>query len=400
MHIRTGVAAVFLATVVFCGCQRSVKTEPEPAVTEGQSQPAQSAEKPAPAKPKPPSNEYKTSWQENCSVERAFAAGAKVLEDLGLRQEARQTRMVQTRDPRTGRTIAQRVPVSERGGASDSLSAFLEANTTGDIQFKVRMLLMPPESTEITIAATSISQPQDVLKKQSDHLKQKISEAIGQQPLQEEPVPYPQSMIFDCGTSQVYDALYKWADKKGFNRNNGGGGDQYYKTFACNSASNIQFQFSMRLIDVNKTKLEISIFNYENKDEFKLVLADLLKSLEALKTVNTQPQAASEPKPYPEELLINYTVGDVAQALGNWIDKMRFQEKQSSGDQFVRTVTCVTASKIRFTFRMNLVESNQTKLRIWIRDYAEKEDFPMILRSLQEVLKTWEEGNKTVEAVS
>lgn len=399
MNIRVCLGAICLMILVSGGCQRSVKTGAEPTVTEGQSQPAQSAEKPARAKPKPPLNEYKVSWQEDCSVEQAFAMGAKVLEDLGLRQETRQTRVVQTRDRQTGRTITQRVPVSERGGASDSLSAVLEANTTGDIQFKIRILLMPPQSSEITITAASASQPQDVLKKQSDYLRQKISEAIAQSPLQEEPVPYPQTMTFDYNTDQVYDVLLRWAEKKGFKRD-GGGGDPYYKTFSCETASNIRFQFSMRLIEANKTKLEMNIYNYENKDEFRMILADLMESLEALKTANVLPQAASEPKPYPEELLVNYTVGDVALALEKWIDQMRFQEKQSSGDQFVRTVTCVTASKIRFNFRMNLVESNQTKLRIWIRDYAQKEDFPMILKSLQEVLKTLEEGNPTVEAVS
>lgn len=378
LPILAGLTAVFL----FAGCQRSAIQPVEPTAAEAAA--SKPDTKPAPAKPQVILNEYKVSWNEECEVEQAFAAASKVLEDLGLRLSPDRTRTVPVRDPRTGRTIAQTVPVSDRYGATDALSAFLETTTTGQIKLEIRMLFMPPDSSEIAITATSASQPEHVLKKQSDYLKQRISEKIQQPMLSEEPVPYPQTMTFDSSPDAVHGILIQWADRKGFRRETSSESDRYYKTLLCSSASVIRFQFTMRLVDENETRLEIKIDNYQGKGEFKMILRELLESLES---VETQPNTAQEPVPYPEELILNADLPTVSAVLAQWMSDKQFNPEQSSGDRFTRSAGCTTASQIRFRFYMKLMNDSQTKLRIYVSNYKDKEDFPLILKSLEDVLK-------------
>jgi len=383
MNRRVGLSVtLFLLVFALSACHKSAVQTAETSVQTPAEDASQANEQAASEKPKPPLKEYRETWREECAVEQAYLAAVSVLEDLGLRQSSGQSRTVTTRDPRTGRTITQQVP-SGSGGRSDGLSAFLEAGTTAGIQYRINMLLVPPASTEITIFASSQNQPESILRSQSEYLRQKIAEAIQQGPVQEESVPYPKVMVFDSGTNGVYSSLIQWATKQGFKLNTSEG-DQYYRSLSCTSASGIQFQFFIRLIESNKTKLEMNVSDYQNKEEFAVILQGLT---EALENSNDSPSAAEEPVPYPESVIINSRIDPIATSIEDWIGRMGFGEKKMYGDQFVRTMTCKTASSIRFTFKMNLIDTNQTKLQIWIRDYDHREEFPMILQSLKELLE-------------
>ena len=98
------------------------------------------------------------------------------------------------------------------------------------------------------------------------------------------------------------------------------------------------------------------------------------------------PQAAKEQMPCPETLVLNRSVDDVSGALGAWIKNMGFSPEQSYGDSFYRYVGCRTGSGIRLKFWMKLIDADKTKLQIRITDYERREDFPMILKSLEGVL--------------
>ena len=149
----------------------------------------------------------------------------------------------------------------------------------------------------IAITATSANQPNEVLEQQVSYLKQKIGEAIEQEPPQtagEVQLPYPESMVFNCPVDEVYNALYQWADKQGFDRNSSGGRDRYYRTVTCETASDIRFLFTLRLIDANKTKMQIVINNYEDKDEFPMILKGLEDALNGLKESNAAAADSAE----------------------------------------------------------------------------------------------------------
>lgn len=278
MKIRVWlVLLAVVCAVLLSGCQGSAAKTEKSAVA------APEEEKPCSKKPsKPvPQIEYKVSWEEKCLVEQAFDAGAMVLEDLGLAGN-RKSRQVRRRDPRTGRMVLKREYDSSQYGRNDGFSAFLRTNTTAGIEFQINILLLPPETSAITVIATSRDQSKEVLKRQSEYLKQKINEMIQQGPAQEESTPYPEMMVFDRTVDEVYDVIYhRWMEREGFNHQNSGG-DKYYKTIECKCASEIYFRFEMRMIDTNKTKLEIRVSHYEGKEEFGMILKSLLDILQSI----------------------------------------------------------------------------------------------------------------------
>jgi hypothetical protein len=182
----------------------------------------------------------------------------------------------------------------------------------------------------------------------------------------------------------VYNSIYAWAERQGFERDGSSSYDKYYRGITCKTGSNIRFEFTMRLVDANQTKLEINTLYYEGKDEFKLILQSLMDVLDSLKTAT--PRAAQEKVPYPKTLVLNCSVDTVADAISGWIGQMSFKGDQTRGDQFYRYLGCRTGSGIRLWFEMRLIGENKTRLLINASGYANKEEFPMILKSFEDIL--------------
>jgi hypothetical protein len=342
-------------------------------------------------KPKPPKpDEFAVRWEEDCPVQKAFEASAWVLEDLGLAQDLTSYTTQRVRDPRTGRIQVRQVTSGNRSARRDGLSAYLEGHATADIKFAISILLTPPESSVMTITATSATQPEAVLEQQSLHLKEKISEAIAAEPEEPEAVPYPETMLLERPVQPAVDAIYRWAEGQGFEHDSRGGRDQYYRMVTCETGSGIRFEFTLRLVEPERTRLDIEASNYEGKDEFGMIVRGLMETLES---INAQPpQAATEQKPYPEMLMLNHTVNHVAGVLGAWIQNRGFDADQMRGDAFYRTISCKTGSGIPLRFYLKLVDTETTKLSIYISGYERKEEFPMILKSLQETLAQMDEA--------
>lgn len=342
----------------------------------------------AASKPKPPQlQEFTIRWDEACPVQQAFEAAAWVLEDLGLAQGLIDYTTQRVHNPRTGRIETRQVMSGNRSARRDKLSAYVEGQATADIKFAISILLTPPESSVMTLTATSQTQPEAVLEQQSLYLKEKISEAIAAEPAEpaDPPaVPYPQTMLLERAVPAVTDTLMVWADRQGFQRGSRGERDQYYRVVTCETGSGIRFEFTLRLVEPERTRLDIEASNYEGKEEFGMILRGLMETLENMNAPS--PQAAAEQKPYPEMLMLNHTVSHVAGVLGAWIQNMKFGSGAYQGDAFYRTISFKTGSGISLRFYMKLVDTETTKLSIYISDYERKEEFPMILKSLEEVL--------------
>ena len=71
-----------------------------------------------------------------------------------------------------------------------------------------------------------------------------------------------------------------WADKQGFERGKSGGRDKYYQLITCETGSGIRFEFILRLVESDQTKLGIDVSHYEGKEEFRMILQGLLEALE------------------------------------------------------------------------------------------------------------------------
>ena len=276
MKIRVWlVLLAVVCAVLLSGCQGSVAKTDKAAIatTEAENPCSKKAQKPV------PQVKYAVSWEEKCLVEQASSACAMVLEDFGLGDAHNRSRTVRRRDSKTGRTVTQRISVE---GRTDDFSSFFRGRTTAGIEFQISILLMPPETSAITVTATSRDQSKEVLKRQSEYLKQKISEIIQQGPAQEEPLPYPEMMIINRTVDEVFDAIYAWAREANFDVESNSGHGRFYAQITSHSRSGIHLNFTMRLIDSNKIKLEIDIEGYEGKEEFKMILKSLLDVLQSL----------------------------------------------------------------------------------------------------------------------
>ncbi len=292
------ILATLMVTLSLVGCQQSA-AQTDAKVGES-------------AKPAPPQNVCKTTWEENCSVKQASAATRRALEDLGLGgPDVPKTRTVRTRDPKTGKTVTKQVPIVPKTRTvttldpktgrrttklvpintgtgsvslkSDGLSAIVKAKSVTGIEYDINILLLPPKSCRISMVATGPNPP-DILKKHSFFIKQKISEAIQNPELQAvaEPVPYPKTVILEHEVVKVYEILDGWAKNMEFDCQSHRG-DVSYKAFSFSTGSRINFTFKMRLIDTNKTKLQIDIQNYKGKEEFPMILKSLEDILSGLK---------------------------------------------------------------------------------------------------------------------
>ncbi|MHC5154733.1 MAG: hypothetical protein ACYSO4_00855 [Planctomycetota bacterium] len=390
------ILTVLMFALTLSGCQRAAaKTEEQPAVIAEETTQPKSA-KPTPRKTKPQQNRAKLSWTEPCSVEQAASAAKQTMEDLGLGGQATtKTRTVRTREPKTGKTVTKRVPVSTGSGSdsgriyfkSDGLSAYVNAKSVTGIEYRINILLMPPESCRIAITATGPN-PSDILKEHSTFIKQKISEAIQNPPAEAEEVtetlPYPETMVFDRTVSQVYNVIYNWSRQEKLDHSRGNSNDKYYRDARVNCASRIEFTFQMRLIDDNKTKLEIKASGYEGKDEFDLILKTLTESMEALKT----DEPASKTAAYNETKTLNHPIAAVHGTLSAWVkeNSFTFGRNSSGGDAFYKYFSCYTAAGMEFSFKMYLIDANKTKLEMTAGGQKDREEFPMILKSLEAAL--------------
>lgn len=375
-----------------CGCQESTaKTDSQsiPAAKETSQKKSKKSTKPA-----QPKNVSKLSWSENCFVEDATIAAAWVLEELNLgSSRSSGTRTVRTQDPKTGRIVTKQVPVT-RGGTgpvhtrNDRLSGIVSAKSTAKTEYVINVSLIPPESCRIEIVATGPN-PTDILKKHNKYIKGKISEAI-ENPVQEqdvtaEPLPYPETMIFERTVNDVYRVIYNWARAEKFDQDSGRGDDKYYRYIECKSDSKIRFIFRIRLIDENKTKLEMKVTDYEDKDEFNVILKSLLEALQELKEDQLEPKTATT---YTETKLLDNPISAVYDALVSWAKNNGFNiGRNTGGDAFYKYLYCHTTSGIDFSFDLRLIDVDITKLKMTVGDQRDKEEFPMILKSLEAALE-------------
>lgn len=285
------ILAALMVTLSLVGCQRSA------AKADGQTAVVEEDSKPQPTKTEPPQNTVKLSWVQPCSVEQAASAAKQSLEDLGLGgSDKPKTRTVTIRDPKTGRTVSKQVPISGLGSIavkSDRLSAFVRAKSVAGVDYLITIILMPPESCEISIVATG-SNPTDILSKHGKFIQNKISEEIQQQQDISNSIPYSKTMIVNNTISEVFKKVNGWRESNHFLRlttqNNPKDGDSFYQKLSCRTASDIHIEFLMHLIDTNKTKLQIDIQNYEEKEDFPMILRSLEGLLKELEAVNMSEQ--------------------------------------------------------------------------------------------------------------
>jgi hypothetical protein len=256
-------------------------------------------------------------------------ATAAVEEAVPAASPARYTTQ-RVRDPQTGRIETKRVPVTDRYRLSwplnysvqtayiplssliytqlgldmldnpqgegklrpevDYMSAVLKARSAMGVVFEVTLLSDSPETCTATITTSSQTLPKDFLKTHTEFLKEQINQALGQPSDDSSPAKYPKMMIVDQPTDVVAGKISAWGRNQGF-RGSGGGSDQYYKHLSYSSSSNIEFGFSMRLIDTNKTKLNIYVSNHQGKDEFPMILKSLEEVLAGL---GEEPPAAAD----------------------------------------------------------------------------------------------------------
>ena len=207
--------------------------------------------------------ECETSWRVDCSVETVFDVIRELLyADLKLKELA--------------------IDAQLSGGLCDSLSAFLRAYSSSGITFDVRILLESPDRSKITITAYSQTQRRDVLQKHSLYLKDQISEAIAQKMeviAESSAYPNPKEMVLDGTVKEIYDVLYQWAIRAGFDIQGRDQYDLFGGRLTCYTNSGIHLNFNMGLIEDGRTVLRIKADKFEGKGEFKMILKSLEDAL-------------------------------------------------------------------------------------------------------------------------
>lgn len=392
MKMRAGCAvlAAMLTVCLLSGCQSS-STKAEKSATAA-AEPKM--EKKAASKSVPPKHEYNVAWQQDCTVQQAFSASRKVLEDLDLKVSGSGSRTVQTRDPKTGRTIRRNVPYS--GGRSDDLSAQINADSVAGIGFELTFLLLPPKSCEFSILAASSKQEKEILKKQSHFLKARIMEAIQQDASEPEAAGVAdkglEAFILDCTMGQAYDLIYQWGKKWNFNQKDAGGDSFTYKYLSYIAGSDIRFDFKFRMIDSQKTKLELEVNNTDGKDEYAVIRRSLNDAIKGGPSVTT----AS----YADTKLLEKTIFELTKALEDWAQANRLSWKEGKRDVFYSSGYCYTSSGIYLSFTMRRIDANQTRLEITASKYEGKDEFPMVLKSLEAALAELEKPAEVVEAAA
>lgn len=219
---------------------------------------------PDPPRPDRRAARYELSWPIDCSVQAAFAPVRSLIYDrLGLDM---------LDNPQGEGKLKPEV---------DYMSAVLKARSAVGVVFEVTLLADSPDACTATITTISQTQPKDFLKTHTEFLKEQINQTLSQPSDETPPALYPKTMVFDQPIDVVAGKIRAWGQQQGF-RGSTSGSDQYYRHLSYRSSSNIEFGFSMRLIETNKTKLNIYISNYDGKDEFPMILKSLQETLDQL----------------------------------------------------------------------------------------------------------------------
>ncbi|MHC5139084.1 MAG: hypothetical protein ACYSOF_04240, partial [Planctomycetota bacterium] len=118
--------------------------------------------------------------------------------------------------------------------------------------------------------------------------------------------------------------------------------------------------------------------------EFDLILKTLTESMEALKT----DEPASKTAAYNETKTLNHPIAAVHGTLSAWVkeNSFTFGRNSSGGDAFYKYFSCYTAAGMEFSFKMYLIDANKTKLEMTAGGQKDREEFPMILKSLEAAL--------------
>lgn len=376
-------------TLSLFGCQESsAKTETQPVAIE-ENLKEQSKQK----QPAPPRNVSTLNWEEPCSVELATSAAKRAFGELGLSDSSKpqKTRTVRTRDPKTGRMLTKQVPIATGNSVysiSDELSGVVKGKSVAGTEFIVHVSLIPPESCHVEIIATGPNPP-EILKKHTAYIQKKISEAI-KNPVQEEevtgePLPYPETMVFNRPVNEIYKVVYNWGRTEKFHQSGGNSDDKYYQYVEYTSESNIRFIFQIRLVDENRTKLKLKVSGYEEKDEFNMILKSLMDALQELKGDRPESKAATT---YTETKILDYPISAVYETFVSWVNEKHFstRSRASGGDAFYKYMGFQTGGGIEFQIQMRLIDTQKTKLEMTVNNQEGREEFPMILKSLEDTL--------------
>ena len=113
-----------------------------------------------------------------------------------------------------------------------------------------------------------------------------------------------------------------------------------------------------------------------------------------------KPEEMAKPALYPKTIIIEHEVSDVYEILYEWSRKMEFDCQAPRGDVFYKTLSVNTGSGIDFRLVMRSIGSNKTKLEIDAGSYEGKEEFPMILKSLEDALAGLEEDKNVCEEIT
>ena len=99
----------------------------------------------------------------------------------------------------------------------------------------------------------------------------------------------------------------------------------------------------------------------------------------------------AKPAPYPKTIILEHEVSEVYEILYEWSKNMEFDCQSPRGDVFYKALSVNTGSGIDLRLVMRSVDSNKTKLEMDVHDYEGKEEFSMILKSLEDALAGLEE---------
>ncbi len=253
---------------------RTVRTrDPKTGRTVTKQVPIDAGAKPQPKPAASAENKFETRWEQECTVQQAFNATKQLLYDTFGLEKVYESSRREYYQPK-----------------SDTISATLKARSTINIVFDISIVLISPDSSLIVIQASSKTQPKDFVRKHGLYLQARIGEAIAAEPpAAVETIPYPKTMILDRSLDQVNQSLSDWNSKAKLTLN-ASNGDTYYQYKSYRTYSGIQFYFSIHMIDVNQSKLSISILDYKDKDEFPFIL----KGLEAALAELEKDQTAAE----------------------------------------------------------------------------------------------------------
>lgn len=447
MKVRVGlVLMVAMGAMLLSGCQRSAKKGEMAEITAPP--PAQKTEgRPGCSAAKPQSEGPQTRTVSTRDPKTGKTVTKQVPVTTAVSADASQTRTVRTRDPQTGRTITKQVPVESSSApadkpgefavtwtetcsveqafnatnrmlyetlglgytysgnhsvkpAMDQISATLRARSTINVEFDVSIFLVSPEKTSIIVKATSQTQPKHILEKHTLYLRSKINEALANEPetAAAEISPFPQTMVFEGSVDQVYNRLCEWVDAEGLNfsdrnRNSGSrGGDKFYKYIRCGSFSGITFTFHVRKVSSSRVQLQVVPENYKDQAEFSVIYESLEKVLDTLQSGREEVvESHVETRTVPDAVAV------VMDRLRSWAKGYGLDWNSDRQDGFYARADCSTVSGIRFSFLIRRVARDETVVEIRADRYSGKDEFPMVLTSLEKVLAALEKPAEAVE---